>query len=112
MDLGWYTLDRAPSAHLRAEAGRYLIVATGFPHGGPFDPAVGRTIVSWGSADSPPTHSPGPNTVSGASGTITLAENVPALVHLPAGKLWFLNSAGASLTVRTCFGVAASVIDA
>ena len=40
LDLGAHAFDVAPQDHVRVSGGRYLLTATGFVHGGPFDPAA------------------------------------------------------------------------
>lgn len=102
VDLGSRTFDRAPSTLVRTLAGWYLVSATGFEHGGPFDPPVGRTLVAWGSADRTPTYDSGPATVGGASGTFEVVEDQGTWVELPEGEHWFLNSNGAELSIAGC----------
>lgn len=102
VDVGSGTFDRAPSTRVRTPAGWYFVSATGFEHGGPFDPPVGRTLVAWGPADRTPTYDPGPATVGGASGTFEVVEDKGTWVQLPEGEHWFLNSNGAELSIAGC----------
>ena len=102
LDLGAQALDVVPSGHVTLSGGRYQLSATGFLHDGPFDPDVGRTRVVWGPSSTPPEYDAGPATVSGASGSVDLDEDVPAVVELPDGVWWFLNSNGVRLTLEPC----------
>lgn len=102
VELGSDTFDKDPSTRVRTPAGWYLVSATGFEHGGLFDPPEGRTLVAWGPADRVPTYDPGPATVRGASGTFEVVEGKGTWVQLPEGDHWFLNSNGADLGIAGC----------
>jgi hypothetical protein len=102
LDLGAHALDVVPSDRVTLGGGRYRLTASDFLHDGPFDPEVGRTRVVWGPESTTPEYDPGPATVSGATGSVDLEEDVPQVVDLAEGTWWFLNSNGVRLTMEPC----------
>ena len=102
VDLDAVAFDSAPRQAIELSGGSYRLTATGFPHGGLLDPPVGRTIVTWGSLDRLPTYDPGPANIPQRVGQADLVEGVPAVVALPAGRLWLLNSNGVQIRLEAC----------
>ncbi len=110
LDLGAHAFDVAPQDHVKVSGGRYLLTATGFVHGGPFDPEVGRTKVVWGPKETPPRYDAGSATATGASGAADVVEDEPAVVDLEEGTWWFLNSNAAQLTLQACAPATAELV--
>jgi ABC-type Fe3+-hydroxamate transport system substrate-binding protein len=108
VELDPLTFDVAPRTLVTLSGGTYRLMATGFLHGGPFDPAVGRTTLAWGPTSTPPTYDPGPATVPQRTGQLDLVEKVPTVVELSAGTFWFLNSNGVRVRLEACSPATAS----
>lgn len=102
VDVGSSGFGDVPRRLVRVTAGRYRLTATGFLHGGLFDPKVGQTAVVWGLSSSTPTYEPGPATVTGVVGGAAVAEGGETWVNLPAGTFWFLNSKGVHISLAAC----------
>jgi len=102
VELGSSGFDDSPRRLVRVSAGRYRLTATGFLHGGLFDPEVGQTAVVWGHTSTTPTYEPGPATVTGVVGSAVVVEGAETWVDLPGGTLWFLNSNGVHISLAAC----------
>jgi len=102
VDLDAVAFDSAPRQAIELSGGSYRLTATGFPHGGLLDPPVGRTTLAWGSVDRLPTYDPGPANIPQRVGQADLVEEEPAVVALPAGRLWLLNSNGVQIRLEAC----------
>jgi hypothetical protein len=102
VDLDPLTFDVAPRHVIELSGGSYRLTATGFLHGGLLDPPVGRTILAWGSVDRVPTYDPGPANIPQRVGQADLVEGEPAVIDLPAGRLWLLNSNGVQIRLEAC----------
>ncbi len=69
--LGRPGVSRLPSlAIFRTDGSEILVSASGFPHGAPFDPKVGSTLVYVGDAGTRPTYDAQRNVVTSATSTV------------------------------------------
>jgi hypothetical protein len=68
----------------------------------PFDPSVGRTQLLLGPVDDPPRYEPGQGGAPNATHRLDLLEGTPAILALPAGRYWLVNTNGAWITARGC----------
>jgi len=55
-----------------------------------------------GSVDRVPTYDPGPANIPQRVGQADLVEGEPAVIDLPAGRLWLLNSNGVQIRLEAC----------
>jgi hypothetical protein len=102
LDLGadWY--DPPPTRSVQVSAGWYRLTGSEFIHGGLFDAKVGRSLVVWGLASTPPTYNPGPNTLSNTLGQADVVEGQSTWIQLPDATLWFATSNSVRLTLQAC----------
>jgi hypothetical protein len=108
VSLGRLGVSGAPAAaRFTTDGGALYVTATGFPHGGAFDPKVGKTKVYIGPAATPATYDRQSNTVSHTRVAVDVEEGRPAPVTLPAGQWWLLSSWTVDITL---YGCAASTI--
>ncbi len=101
--LGRPGVSRLPSlATFRTDGGKILVSASGFPHGAPFDPKVGSTLVYVGDAGTRPTYDAQHNVVTHATSTIQVYENQRAVLHLRPGRYWLVSSNIVTITLEAC----------
>src|SRR5262249_25152303 len=103
ISLGRPGVSRLPAlATFRTSGADVFVSASGFPHGGAFDPKVGSTLVYVGLADSPPSYDAQRDVVSHATTTVQVTENQHALLRLPTGRYWLLSSNTVRISLSAC----------
>lgn len=86
------------------EPGRVWITATGFPHGGIFDPDVGTAAVYVGSMQAPPTHDQQRSIVTNTLVDTRVIEETWTALDLEVGAHWLWTSASPTISLKTCDG--------
>ncbi len=89
-------------AYFNTEGGDIYITATGFEHGGYFDPDVGKTMVYVGKADKLPTYNEQSSAVSNATAELLITENKYTHYLLEAGRYWAWTSNGVEVRIASC----------
>lgn len=88
------------------EPGRVWVTATGFLHGGIFDPEVGTAAVYVGSMQAPPTYDPQRSLVTNTLVNTRVVEETWTALDLEAGAHWLWTSASPDISLKTCDGPA------
>jgi hypothetical protein len=95
-------ISGSPPAEFTTDGSPIWLTATGFSHGGFFDPKVGSTAIYIGPIDKPPTYDRQRSTISNTQYEFDLTEDQPSKVQLQPGRYWLLESNGPALTIDGC----------
>lgn len=87
-----------------------FVTARRFEHGGPFDPAVGRTAIWVGPSSHPPTLNEHTGEVGGTTLQTTVTEGTYSRLDLPAGRYWLWSSTGGDIVLIGCSSNALTLV--
>lgn len=89
-------------AYFNTADGDVYVTATGFEHGGYFDPDVGKTMVYVGKGDKLPTYNEQSSAVSNAAAELLITENKYTPHRFEEGRYWAWTSNGVEVRIASC----------
>jgi hypothetical protein len=99
--LGRPSRSRTPS-EFTTQGGKIFFTASGFLHGGVFDPEQGTTGIYIGSPDNMPVWDPQPDTVSNTLTEFSVPEKEYVSINLDPGRYWLWSSNSVLIELLSC----------